>query len=47
MTDQSWEYRLTALLLALILTAFALRMYRLAGQPLNWDEGWSIGLSIL
>jgi len=47
MTDQSWEYHLRALLPVLILTAFALRMYRLAGQPLSWDEGWSIGLSTL
>jgi hypothetical protein len=35
------------LLTALVLAAFALRMYRLAQQPLSWDEGWSIGLSTL
>ncbi len=34
-------------LLALLLAGFLLRMYRLAGQPLSWDEGWSIGLSSL
>jgi len=33
--------------LALFLSAFALRMYRLGQQPLSWDEGWSIGLSSL
>jgi len=41
------ECRSKALLIALVLAAFALRMYRLAQQPLSWDEGWSIGLSTL
>ena len=47
MRDHYWESRWTTLLTALILAAFALRMYRLAQQPLSWDEGWSIGLSTL
>jgi predicted membrane-bound mannosyltransferase len=47
MTDHHWERRSKTLLAALILAAFALRMYRLAQQPLSWDEGWSIGLSTL
>ncbi len=34
-------------LLAILLVAFALRMFHLAQQPLSWDEGWSIGLSSL
>lgn len=41
------KYWCSLLLMALILLAFALRMYRLAQQPLSWDEGWSIGLSRL
>ena len=36
-----------ALLVALVLTAFSLRMYHLAQPLLSWDEGWSIGLSSL
>jgi hypothetical protein len=47
MTDHHWERRSKTLLAALILAAFALRMYRLAQQPLSWDEGWSTGLSTL
>jgi hypothetical protein len=47
MTDNWSRHRSKALLLVLILTAFFLRMYRLAGPPLSWDEGWSIGLSSL
>ena len=39
--------RWVSLLIAILLLAFALRMYRLAQQPLSWDEGWSIGLSSL
>ncbi|MEM4724792.1 MAG: glycosyltransferase family 39 protein, partial [Candidatus Hadarchaeum sp.] len=35
------------LLVAVMLVAFALRMYRLGEQPLSWDEGWSVGLSSL
>jgi len=35
------------LLVALVLTAFSLRMYHLAQPLLSWDEGWSIGLSSL
>nr|MBC7243909.1 glycosyltransferase family 39 protein [Chloroflexota bacterium] len=37
----------TVVLVAVVLVAFALRMYRLGQQPLSWDEGWSIGLSSL
>jgi hypothetical protein len=40
-------HRSKAVLLALLLAGFLLRMYRLTGQPLSWDEGWSIGLSSL
>lgn len=40
----SWR---VSLLIAVMLLAFALRMVRLAQQPLSWDEGWSIGLSSL
>jgi hypothetical protein len=47
MTDHRWERRSRTWLTALVLAAFALRMYRLAQQPLSWDEGWSIGLSTL
>jgi hypothetical protein len=47
MRDHYWESRWRMLLTALVLAAFALRMYRLAQQPLSWDEGWSIGLSTL
>jgi len=35
------------LLLLLLLLAFALRLFRLAGPLLSWDEGWSIGLATL
>ena len=35
------------LLIIVMLTAFALRVYHLGAQPLSWDEGWSIGLSTL
>lgn len=31
-----------AALLAIVLIAFALRVYRLAGQSLWYDEGWSV-----
>jgi hypothetical protein len=41
--NSHWAYPL----LAIVLLAFALRMFRLAQQPLSWDEGWSIGLSSL
>jgi hypothetical protein len=41
--DSRWILALAAA----ILLAFALRMIRLAQQPLSWDEGWSIGLSSL
>jgi hypothetical protein len=47
MTDNWLFHRAKALLIPLLLTAFFLRMYRLAGQPLSWDEGWSLGLSAL
>ncbi len=46
-SDSQARYRSKVLLLALLLVGFLLRMYRLAGQPLSWDEGWSIGLSSL
>jgi len=47
MTDHRWKVDFKTLLAAVVLAAFALRMYRLAGSPLSWDEGWSIGLSTL
>ena len=47
MTDHYWKRRSRTLLIALVLAAFALRMYRLAQPSLSWDEGWSIGLSTL
>ena len=34
-------------LFVVVLAAFLLRTFRLARQPLSWDEGWSIGLSSL
>lgn len=39
--------RQRALLLSFVLLAFGLRIYRLAGPTLLWDEGWSLGLSSL
>ncbi|MSP14157.1 MAG: hypothetical protein EXR62_14525 [Chloroflexi bacterium] len=30
-----------------LLLGFALRLYALAGVPLRWDEGWSLGISPL
>ena len=39
--------RRVCLLITILLLALALRMARLAQQPLSWDEGWSIGLSSL
>ena len=47
MTHRYLKHRSTTLWIALLLFAFALRMYRLGQQPLSWDEGWSIGLSSL
>jgi mannosyltransferase len=47
MEDCHRSSRWVSLLTAILLLAFALRMFHLAQQPLSWDEGWSIGLSSL
>jgi hypothetical protein len=47
MQDCRRDSRWVSLLITILLFAFALRMFRLAQQPLSWDEGWSIGLSSL
>lgn len=43
------RFRLTEkhMLALLILIGFGMRLYRVSGQPLSWDEGWSVGLSSL
>jgi hypothetical protein len=45
--SQKFSFRKALILWAIVLLAFALRLYRLDVPPLRWDEGWSIGLGSL